>query len=273
MTLIMQDSITVANLTADADAYLGYVDGHFATWPALTARFGGSGAHLLPLAVFAQDDAEGCDCENGDLTPAQVPAWVQRQLARGLQRPVVYASASVMRAVLARLRAAGIGRATVRLLSAHYGAGAHICGPATCRLVTVAMDGTQFTDQAPGANGSKIDNSILNDDFFDTPEAAMPLSSADIQAVAKATAQLVWTIDGIIPAPDGNPANTHWQPQRVLSSMAEQVNDTASDIATDVLKGLNPVAIAEAIAGALGPEIGQQVVDALQARLAAPAAT
>jgi hypothetical protein len=281
MTLIMQDSITVANLTADADAYLGYVGGRFNTWAALQARF--PRARLLSTAIAADEDAECCDREPGDLAASEIAGWVKRQMARGVHRPVVYASASNMPACLVALAVAGLTRADVRLLSAHYDAGKHICGPATCRLVTVAMDGTQWTDQAPGANGSRIDESILNDDFFE--EAAMPLSTADIQAVAKATAQLVWTVDGVIPAVVPNKANPFWEPQRVMSylattatvtsplisGLAKDAGISAGAIVTGVLAGLDPASLADAIATSLGPEIGQQVVDALQARLAAPA--
>ncbi|HMH92930.1 MAG TPA: hypothetical protein VK586_17820, partial [Streptosporangiaceae bacterium] len=120
MTLRMLDSITVANLPVGADAYLGYVDGRFATFPALKRAFPAS--HLLDLAVFSSGDATGCDCEPGDLRPDQVPGWVARQIARGVYRPVVYASASAMPGVLAVMEAAGIHRSLVRVLTAHYGA-------------------------------------------------------------------------------------------------------------------------------------------------------
>lgn len=171
MTFRCLDSIYPQNLPAGADAYLGYVDG---TWPDFQAerqRF--PGAHVIGLAVRAQDDAEGCDCENYDLTVAQVPAWTARQLKRGVWRPIVYASIALMRQVEAALAAAGIKRSQVRLLSAHY-AGSHICGPSTCRYfeqlngtVTPQCDGTQWRDNAPGLNGSTVDESLLSDTFFE----------------------------------------------------------------------------------------------------------
>jgi hypothetical protein len=172
MTLRMLDSITPANLRPGADAYLGYTDGNWPTFPGLRRMF--PGAHLLSMAVFAIDNAEGCDCEKGDLTIAQVPGWVQRQHARGVQRPVVYASASNMGAALAALQAAGITRASVRLLSAHYTYQPHICGPATCAYPGCPpCDGTQWTDKAQGLNGSLIDESLLDASFFITPEDIM----------------------------------------------------------------------------------------------------
>jgi hypothetical protein len=173
--LEMLDSVTVADLPDGADAYLGYPFGDYVTWPELVARFGGR-AHLLSMAVEAGQDAEGCDCETGDLTAAQVVPWVARQLGRGVWRPVVYRSVSGMAEIVAGLAKAGISRASVRLLTAHYdwrpdAAGKHICGPATCAWEGVpACDGTQWTDQAAGVGGSHIDESLLADDFFGQAE-------------------------------------------------------------------------------------------------------
>jgi hypothetical protein len=165
MTLAMADSIYVANLPASYSIFAGYTDGSWPTYTAVRARF--PKATVLSVAVFTTSDAECCDCEQGDLTPAQVPAWVRRQATRGEKRPCVYASAANMPAVLRELTAAGIARAQVRLWSAHYGLGPHICGPATCKYPGVpACDGTQWTDMAPGAHGSRIDASLLNDNFF-----------------------------------------------------------------------------------------------------------
>jgi hypothetical protein len=276
MTLVMQDSITPANLTGGADAYLGYVDGRWVTFPLLQRQF--PHAHLLSMSVFASDNADGCDREPGDLGAGQVAGWVQRQLARGVWRPVVYASASNMGACVASLSQAGVARADVRLLSAHYGAGKHICGPSTCNLCP-AVDGTQWTDAAPGAGGSLIDESVLLDDFFG--DTTVALTPADIAAVAKATAQLVWTVDGIVPAPGSPPANPYWAPGRMLADIGMQaraiealVAKSGTDpaaVAADVLKGLDPATIAATIATSLGPDVGQLVLAALAARLSTPA--
>jgi hypothetical protein len=166
MTLTMYDSIYVANLPAGAGYLAGYVDGAWPTYAAVKARF--PEATVLSVAVFATSDAEACDCEAGDLTPGQVPAWVHRQIGRGERRPCVYASVANFPAVLDELRVAGITRAQVRLWAAHYGMGPHICGPASCNYFPgmPVFDGTQWTEQAPGAHGSRIDASLLQDDFF-----------------------------------------------------------------------------------------------------------
>lgn len=165
MTLTMADSITPANLPHGYSAYLGYVDGRWPTAAELRIKF--PAAHILTLTVRGGNAAaDGCDVETGDLSPASGAAWAARRLAAGVWRPVLYASVSAMHEVISVLAAAGVHRSQVRLLSAHYSGGEHICGPATCKQITVAMDGTQWTDSARGAGGTKIDASLLADGFF-----------------------------------------------------------------------------------------------------------
>jgi hypothetical protein len=118
----------------------------------------------------------------------------------------------------------------------------------------------------------------------------MSISNSDLAAIAKA----VWTTDGVIPSPTGNKSNPFWQPQRILADLGMQVRAIEAAIAAlpvtpppaspppaastgsasspaiaGVLAGLDPAQLADAIATSLGPEASQQVVTALQARLAA----
>jgi hypothetical protein len=166
LAIPMADSIVPGNLPPYPD-YLVYVDG---LWPtAAKVRALHPSARLLTMTVLGgQAIADGCDCEPGDLDPAEAAAWTKRRLNAGAWRPVQYASASNMAGVLAADAALGISRGQVRLLSAHYGQGEHICGPSTCKAMDVDADGTQWTDAAHGVGGTLIDLSILNDDFFGT---------------------------------------------------------------------------------------------------------
>lgn len=170
--ITMADSTSAASLPAGYDAYAGYVDGNppWQDYEAISARF--PGKPVLSICVSAADNADCLDREPYDATAQEAPGWVRRQEARGLVRPVVYASVSNMQAVINELLNGGVTRASVRLWSAHYGAGEHICGPGTCKLISIPMDGTQFTDNDPGADGSKVDESILEDDFFGAPAPA-----------------------------------------------------------------------------------------------------
>lgn len=158
MTRVMYDSVDVDQIPRDATAVAGYINGRWPTFRQLR-RFK---ANRLSIAVTADVDAACLDVETGDATPEQAPAWVRRQLARGQYKPVIYASRDNVPAVLAELNHAGINRSQIRLWTAHYGAGAHICGGVSCGARFTA-DATQWTDKALGRN---LDESLLADTFF-----------------------------------------------------------------------------------------------------------
>ena len=178
MTIAMPDSTAPGNIPMGYPAYLGYADGNFQTAARLAALF--PGAHVVTLTVTgATLDADGIDCEPDNVNAVQAAAWVKRKLAVvPSSLPVVYADLDTpgysMAEVIAVLLALGITRAQYRILSAHYTGTAHICSPATCRdsdgkPIAWTADGTQWTDSYPGLNGTKIDMSALNGDFFGAP--------------------------------------------------------------------------------------------------------
>lgn len=180
MPLVMYDDTQASQFVPGGTCYGYYTDGRYANYQAVAAYARAHGARTLGIAVFARDNAEALDCEPGDATVSQVADWAKRQLARGVQRPVVYAAAGIpgyrMNDVIDAVRAAGI-RNQVRLWSAHYGAGIHICGPSTCRLVKEAVDGTQWTS---ASHGRSLDESILDDDFFGPPNPYPLLLLGDV---------------------------------------------------------------------------------------------
>lgn len=158
----MYDSVDLDQIPPDAAAVAGYVGGSWPTYKKLAQRF--PDAKRLSIAVASRLNADCLDIEAGDAEPADAPRWVKRQLKRGIKRPVVYASASVMPLVLNELSAHGIGREEVRVWTAHYGAAKHRCGPKTCGyLKSTTADATQFTD---GALGRNLDESVLAEDFW-----------------------------------------------------------------------------------------------------------
>jgi len=171
--IAMPDSVTVADLPPGYPAYLGYVDGNWPTAAELAARF--PGAQLVRLTVTGNTlQADGIDVEPGNVNAADARVWVQRKLAADPGfRPVIYASVQGapnygMADILARLNGNRISTSRVRLLSAHYGWGPHVCGPDSCRLISVPMDGTQWTSMFKGLNASDVDMSMLAADFFQT---------------------------------------------------------------------------------------------------------
>jgi hypothetical protein len=167
-TLVCLDSAFPANLPAGADAYLGYVDGHWPDYDTEVKKF--TSAHIIGLTVLYVDEGMGADIEAGALDPNQAGAYAQERIAAGVNRPILYSSISVIPLMEASVLEAGLTRDKVRLLSAHYGLGNHICGPATCQYFgkgTPDCDGTQWTDAAPGLKGTTIDQSALQTNFFD----------------------------------------------------------------------------------------------------------
>ena len=175
MPITMFDSITPSLLPAGNYAYAGYVGGNWATYPEIKARF--PSANVLSIAINSSETAQCLDIEQGDAAPADAPAWVLRQKT---PRPCLYASVSAMDGVLVHLSAAGIPRSSVRLWSAHYTGSAHICGPSTCKQMSVSADGTQWTSFA---NGINLDESLLNDDFFGvTPSMPPTVTYASVSA-------------------------------------------------------------------------------------------
>lgn len=168
--IIMFNAVDVPQIPAGPAAVAGYVDGRWPTITELAERF--PNAHQLSIAVTAAHDAECLDIETGDATVADAAGWWDRQRKRGIERPCLYASASVMDAgIIPLVRSGRIPRAQVRLWSAHY-AGLHICSAHTCGLTSIAMDGTQWTDKAWGRD---LDESLLLPDFFGAPPTPRPV--------------------------------------------------------------------------------------------------
>jgi hypothetical protein len=153
----------------NAEAVAGYTSGAWPTYPKLLGLF--PKAKKLSIAVSAEHDADCLDIENGDASPAQAPAWVRRQKARGVKKPVVYSSVSQMANVLGVLKASGIKRSQVRVWTAHYTFRAHRCDRDCGYGFNTTADATQYTDKALGKN---LDASLISDEFFD---AGVPVAA------------------------------------------------------------------------------------------------
>jgi hypothetical protein len=164
MPIAMYDSVTVEAVPENPQAVAGYVDGWWPTYDPLVSRF--PYAKHLSIAVHATDDAECLDIEQGDATPLQTPEWVRRQHARGIERPVVYCDLATAPEVLGVLERGGIGRAAVRLWTAHYNDRSHLCSPGCGLGLSTHADATQFTSRALSRN---LDESLCADAFFPAP--------------------------------------------------------------------------------------------------------
>lgn len=193
----MYDTALNDQLPPGAAAYAGYVDGSIGNQPNyayIVSAF--PGAQHLSVALFATDNADALDVEPGAASPPDIPSWYSRQRARGIQRPCVYASASTMNTdILTVLSGAGISRSTVRLWTAHYGTGEHICGPGSCGALSEDADGTQWT---PKALGLVLDQSLLLENFFTTPDPAVT-TEAELQSGQLNTGKNALTIIAVPP--------------------------------------------------------------------------
>ena len=175
----MFDTAYNSQFPPGAAAYAGYVDGQLGSQPNyafIVAQF--PSAQHLSIALFAEHDADALDVEGGAASPGDIPGWYARQRARGIDRPCIYASTSTMEAaVIPVIRSVPFLRSAVRLWTAHYGQGEHICGPGSCGQLSFDADGTQWTS---GANGLILDQSLLLPDFFGTPVPPAPASTQEV---------------------------------------------------------------------------------------------
>lgn len=159
--ITMYDSIELATIPRSAVAVAGYVGGFWPTFHKLEELWPHS--HRLSIAVQPSFDAHCLDVEKGDADPSEAPAWVRRQHARGVQRPVLYASVSSMPVLLAAMAAAGVPRKSFRLWTAHYTGVRHLCD-STCWTGFKDWAGaTQYTNRAFGRN---LDASVVQGSWW-----------------------------------------------------------------------------------------------------------
>lgn len=180
-TLLMLDDTDPDKIPATASIVGYYKDGLYADGTAVAKRF--PRAQLVGICVRGGDDGDALDVERGDATIADVYGWLTRQIARKAYRPVIYASVSSVDSLMLTMDANKFARGSYRLWSAHYGAGQHICGPASCKLTKTECDWTQWTDNY---NGLSLDASLLSDEPFGPPPPPKPVLVTDAQAKAAA---------------------------------------------------------------------------------------
>jgi hypothetical protein len=164
----MYDSIDPSQFAGlSMDAAAGYVDGKWQTFPTLGQHVP-PGTYLLSITVFGSVNAECVDQEPGNIGPDAAADWLAAKVDSGVWRPVLYTSASNVQNMLNLCSARGMTRGQLRVWSAHYGAGEHLCGVMTCGFPDA--DATQWTDRAHGRN---LDQSVCLDSFIpDSPPVA-----------------------------------------------------------------------------------------------------
>lgn len=159
---IAYDDTSIGLIPADAQWIGVYIDGRYVNVDAVRKAF--PNAVVFTITALGAPGADFCDCESGDLTPAQAVTWVLSELKAG-RTPGIYASVSTMIVVLGLLARVGVGRGQVILWTAHYTGVPHICSPSSCAYpgFDATADGTQFTDTA---DGRSLDESEVTDRFL-----------------------------------------------------------------------------------------------------------
>lgn len=99
------DAVYVPAIPPDATIIAVYVDGEWPTEAAVRARF--LQAHLITITVTGSPDNMVCDCETGDLTPAQAAQWAADEKTAG-RRPTIYCNESTTPDVVAALAVHGL---------------------------------------------------------------------------------------------------------------------------------------------------------------------
>jgi nucleoid-associated protein YgaU len=103
---LMYDSVTAADIPADAAMVAGYVDGAYA-WTAADWALHPAAQHVR-IAVFADtNDGHVLDVEPGNATPAQAPGWVTMRRHAGVD-PTVYCSLALLPVIERAFAQAGV---------------------------------------------------------------------------------------------------------------------------------------------------------------------
>ena len=102
------DSITAADIPADAQMVAGYVNGTFQWSAADWSRFPNAVKVRIATRAFI-NDGHVLDVETGDATPSEAPGWVQMRRAAGVD-PTVYCNGSTLSTVQAAFNAAGVAQ-------------------------------------------------------------------------------------------------------------------------------------------------------------------
>src|ERR1700729_2129106 len=97
MSIVMYDSASPGLIPASAALVASYVDG-YGGYSAAVARFG---VHKVVSISIHGNVANVADVENGAMTTAMLPAWIEASYKRGVPRPGVYCNLSTWPSVQA----------------------------------------------------------------------------------------------------------------------------------------------------------------------------
>lgn len=161
MLINFDDAVTASNLNPAQEFAVYYCDGLYANRAAVAARC--PKAKLFGITVFGRTGKGifACDCETGDLTPAQAEHWAAAQIALGVELICVYASYDVWvnQGLLAAIQALEQQHNVhVRKWVADYNG--------VASLVASWADADQYADPGP------VDHNVAVANFFGTATPA-----------------------------------------------------------------------------------------------------
>jgi hypothetical protein len=158
VTITFQDAVNAAALDPDQKHAVFYADGNWPNEAAVRARC--PHAELFAITVRGATGHEYfcVDCETGDVSVAGAIAWVQKQVALGVDPVCVYANQNTWESLGLRNALAHYGKRIKRWVAAYPGSGAN---------VTAGYDAHQY------ASGD-VDRNIALDDFFTASSKPKP---------------------------------------------------------------------------------------------------
>lgn len=189
-TLIhFDDSTNAAALPLGQLWGMFYMDGDTANEAAVRTRL--PHAILFSLTVFGSLEADGCDCELGDMTIAKTISWVDQKIGRGDTLIIVYANAETWSdGLFAALQ--HYGDRIKRWVASYPGAGP---------TVPPGFDAHQYAGDVPGENGGLVDQDVALSTFLTPWSAPKPVPTHDSgMAVAQVMVNLEtgqWLIRGL----------------------------------------------------------------------------
>jgi hypothetical protein len=133
-----EDAVTAANLNAAQRVGVYYMDGLFANHSSVRARLPHADLYGITVHGLTGPSVAFCDCEKGDMTPAQAEAWVAEQVRLNVPLIGVYANLSTWQGgLLAALAKYG---PRIKRWVAHYDGFA---------VVPPGFDAKQFANPGP----------------------------------------------------------------------------------------------------------------------------
>ena len=173
----MYDSVNPLGIPAGVDIVAGYVDGLYSNIDAM--RKSHPQAYVLEITVTGKAGVRVCDCENGDLTPAQAAAWAHTELKAG-RRPTIYTSEYQWPAVVEELAKLRVHQSAVDWWISSWTTVAKAADPAP--EIYEGAVARQYASDVPH-NGSSYDLTVTRGRW---PLAPLPAVSESHKAAYKA---------------------------------------------------------------------------------------